>query len=89
MSACDGQTFSGITPEVWARIKVELANSHAIVGPVADAGTQANDGYTVTWRHDLAAQTLFVRVLDSPWYAPCSTINSAIADEVKKARTAP
>jgi hypothetical protein len=86
MSACNWQSFSGISPEVWDRIKVELANSHVIAGPVPDRGTQASNGYTVTWRYDLLKQTLDVQMLDSPWYAACSSITSAIADEVAKAK---
>jgi hypothetical protein len=87
VSACQPQTFPGMTPAAWARLKAELAKTHP--GIVADAGTETASGYTVTWRYDPAGQTLFLQVLDSPWYAPCSAIYAAINDEVARAMAGP
>jgi hypothetical protein len=87
MSQCEWQTFSGITPKIWERIKIDLANSHEIVGPIADSGSQSASGYAVTWRYIAASEVLQVQV-SGPWYSPCSVINSTISDEVAKAKVA-
>jgi hypothetical protein len=84
MPQCDWQTFEGITPAIWERIKKELADSHEIVGPIADSGTQSASGYTVTWRYIATSQVFQVQV-NSPWFAFCSVVNPAISAAVAQA----
>jgi hypothetical protein len=91
MSACEGQTFLQITPTLWERVKVELAKSHGVTGPIADNGTFAGGAprYEITWKYDPTAQTLHVQMLDSPWYASCASITQAISEEIAKIRSTP
>ena len=87
MSACPQQTFEGITPEIWARLKAKVAaDIGGDASAIADAGTESGSGYTVQWSWDPTSLTLTIQMLDSPFWAPCIGIQTAIEDEVAAAR---
>jgi hypothetical protein len=47
------------------------------------SGSASAHGFTVAWNYVAAAQTLTIQCTDSPWWAPCSTINGKINDAVE------
>jgi hypothetical protein len=80
MSACAKQEFQGISPNVWTCIVAKAASFGITIS--GNSGEASKDGFTVTWNYDPNAQTLQLQCTDSPWWAPCSTINGKIHDLV-------
>lgn len=81
MSACATQTFDHVTPAAWNCL-VQKAASYGIAISSAPSGQATKDGFTVSWNYNSTAQTLSIQCVDSPWWAPCSTINGKIHDLV-------
>jgi hypothetical protein len=80
MSACATQTFNGVSPTAWACLKAKAA---AAGFPIAsDSGAQSSQGFTITWAYDPNQQSLQVTCTDSPFWAPCSTINGKIHEVI-------
>ena len=87
MTACPVQSFSGVTPDVWSRLKAKVATDIGRdASAISDSGTESGSGYTVQWAYDSAAQTLTIQMLDSPFWALCISIQAAIEDEVAAAK---
>lgn len=83
MSACQAQSFSGVDAHKWTCIKDNVRERYGFaIG--TDNGTASESGFTFTWSYDSAAQKLEVQCADSPFWAPCSTINGQIQDIVRK-----
>ena len=82
MSACAAQNFTNVNENVWNCLVQQAAQIGVqIPGPQGCASAQ---GFTVCWNWNSGAQTLMVQCTDSPWWAPCSTINNAIQELVGK-----
>lgn len=81
MGACAMQSFNNVTPSAWQCCKTAVAGFGITI--TTDSGTQTKDGFTVTWNYNSGAQTLQIQCTDSPWWAPCSTINGKIHDLVE------
>ena len=80
MGACASQVFSTVSTGVWnCLIQKAAGYGITISTPVGQA---TKDGFTVSWNYDNKAQSLSIQCLDSPWWAPCSTINGKIHDIV-------
>ena len=84
MSACASQGFDGITSTVWTCIVQQVASYGITIS--GNSGEQTKDGFTVRWDYDPNAQTLQIQCMDSPWWAPCSTINGKIHELVDGCR---
>jgi hypothetical protein len=80
MSACATQTFTDVTSAVWNCL-VQKAQSYGITIS-GNSGQASQDGFTIRWDYDPSGQTLQLQCVDSPWWAPCSTINGKIHDLV-------
>ena len=80
MSACAAQNFTNVNQTVWNCL-VAIAKQHGvnITGP---QGSGSASGFTISWNWNSSAQTLMLQCTDSPWWAPCSTINGKIHDAV-------
>jgi len=78
MAACASQTFSNVSPTKWACLKTKISAAGYAIG--SDQGSVSDQGYTIAWRYDAAAQTLTLQCLDSPWWVPCSAVNAKIHD---------
>lgn len=79
MSACHKLTYSNVSADAWNCIK--QAVSQYIQNP-PNAGTKTVDGFTIVWSYNPGNLQLQVQCTDSPWWAPCSTINSKINDVI-------
>ncbi len=91
MSACPARSYSGITAPVFRAIIAEVAKrADETLDPatVPAQGQTSGDGYSFSWSWDEAAETLVATCTNSPWYAPCSAIGSAMDEMVAGARTA-
>lgn len=81
MSACAMLTYSNVTPTAWA-CAVQTAASYGVTIS-SDSGSASKSGFTIAWNYDPGAQTASIQCTDSPWWAPCSTINGKINDAVE------
>jgi hypothetical protein len=77
MSACAMQTYNNVTPMAWQSLKQVVAAQYGIQ-ITTDAGSTSSDGFTVHWSYDEATGMLSIQCTDSPFWAPCSTINFEI-----------
>ena len=78
MSACAMLTYNNVTQDVWQCIVSAVAQYGIPVA--ADSGTQSAQGFTISWNYNRQAETLSVQCIDSPFWAPCSTVNAHIND---------
>jgi len=76
MGACATQTFSPVSSTAWSCLKGQAAAQGFPIN--SDSGSQSDRGFTIEWSYDASAQTLSVTCTDSPFWAPCSTINGKI-----------
>ncbi len=81
MSACAMLNYNNVTAAAWECGKQAAAQYGIVVN--SNSGSASKDGFTVAWKYDPAAQTLALQCTDSPWWAPCSLINSKINDAVE------
>jgi hypothetical protein len=82
MTACPPLVFS-LTADQWPRVKRAVAERFGItVG--TDADTQTHEGFTVAWNYSSSAAALIVQCTDSPWWAPCESINAQITQLVNE-----
>jgi hypothetical protein len=87
MSACATQTFEAITPTVWTCV-IQKAATYGIT-ITTPIGQAAKDGFSITWNYNTGTKTLALQCLESPWWAPCGTINGKIHDLVDACRQHP
>ena len=80
MSACAMQTFNNVTRAAWTCVQ-EAAAQYGVGG--GDAGQASSNGFSVSWSYDESTATLQIRCTDSPFFVPCSTIDSHIRDTVQ------
>ena len=81
MSACANQHFTGVTDSVWTCLQAQAQKQFNITINT-NSGQASQDGFTISWNYNSSAQTLDIQCTDSPWWAPCSTINGKIHDMV-------
>jgi hypothetical protein len=73
--------LTGITPDVWGRLKA-LAEGARI--PVAgDSGTATTQGVTADYRRDAEANTLTITVSAMPILTDCETIQAVLREVVR------
>jgi hypothetical protein len=82
MSACAMQTFNNVNQVAWQSAKQAVAAKFG-VQITTDFGNISSDGFTVHWNYDPATGTLSIQCTDSPFFIPCSAINSEIHDMVE------
>ena len=80
MSSCGMQTFNNVNQGIWQCLCSKAAQYGVTIS--GDSGSASSHGFTVTWNYDPGAQTLQLQVTDKPWWAPCSTVNSKVHDEI-------
>jgi hypothetical protein len=81
MSACSMLSYNRVTLAVWqccigkaAQYGVQITSS---------TGQASQHGFTIAWTYREQEQTLSLQCVDSPFWAPCSTINGKINDAVE------
>jgi len=82
MSACAMLTYGGATPAAWACAKEKAASFGVTI--TTNTGSATVHGFTVAWNYNPDAQTASIQCTDSPFWAPCSVINSKINDQVEQ-----
>ncbi|HEV7589703.1 MAG TPA: hypothetical protein VGO40_16425 [Longimicrobium sp.] len=81
MPGCAPFTLTGITPDVWTRLKA-LAEGARI--PVSgEAGTASSQGVTAAWRRDAEANTLTITVTAMPILTDCATVQAVLREVVR------
>jgi hypothetical protein len=80
MSACATQVFQNVTSSVWNCIVSKAASQGIDIS--SPQGAITKDGFTVNWDYNNANGTLAITCTDSPWYVPCSLINSTIHQQI-------
>jgi hypothetical protein len=73
------QTFEGVTPAKWEKIKGALFAEYRIPMTALRA-TVSNDRYTFDYCYDPVERTVSVQLLAKPWYAAESIVNQRIHD---------
>ena len=81
MSACAMLSYNNVTSAAW-QCGVAKAAQYG-VQITGNSGSATASGFTIAWNYNPSAQTLTLQCTDSPWWAPCSTINSHINDAVE------
>lgn len=81
MSACAMLTYSGAIPAAWNCAKQKAASFGVVI--TDNSGSATKDGFTIAWNYNPDAQTASIQCTDSPWWAPCSIINSKINEQVE------
>ena len=81
MSACAMLSYNGVTATAWSCIVKGAASYGATI--TSASGSDSVSGFTIEWSYDAAAGTLHIQCTDSPWWAPCSTINGKINDAIE------
>jgi hypothetical protein len=81
MSSCPILCFNNVTPTVWQAIVARAATYGVTIS--SDTGSATVHGFTVAWNYFPSKQTGNIQCTDSPWWAPCSTINSKISTEIE------
>jgi hypothetical protein len=76
------QTFNNVTPAAWRSAKQAVAAKFG-VQIATDSGSVNSDGFTVYWHYDAGTGTLSIQCTDSPFFIPCSMINSEIHEMVE------
>jgi hypothetical protein len=76
------QTYNNVTSAAWQSLKQAVAAQYGIQIE-RDSGNATEDGFTVHWNYDAGTQILSIQCTDSPFWAPCSTINSEINNKVE------
>ena len=81
MSACAMLSYNNVTPTAWqCMIGAAAQYGVTITGP---QGNATASGFSVAWNYDQDTQNLHVQCTDSPFWAPCATINSKLAAAVE------
>jgi hypothetical protein len=82
MGACAKLSYNGVTQDIWEKMKAKV---HAELGITidSDSGKQTEKGFTIAWNYNPTNHNLSLQCVDSPWYAPCSVINSKINELVE------
>jgi len=82
MSACAMLTYNNVTSNAW-NCGVAKARSYGVTIS-GNSGSASSSGFTVAWNYNPDNQTLSLQCTDSPWYVPCSIINSQINTAVEQ-----
>jgi hypothetical protein len=76
------QTYNNVTQAAWTAAKQAVAAKFGMQ-ITADSGSASSEGFTVHWDYHAETQTLTIQCTDSPFWAPCSIINSEINNMVE------
>jgi hypothetical protein len=80
MSECAAQVFSNITQDKFACLSAKAEAQGISIG--GNRGSASNDGITISWEFNPAAETLAIQCTASPFYVTCGTINAKLHDLV-------
>ena len=87
MSGCPAQTFTGVTQDQFNSLLEKAAAAGIAIS--GNSGSASQQGITISWNFDLAAQTLTLECTGKPFIVPCGTINSKIHDLVESSLPGP
>lgn len=82
MSACAMLSYNNVTQAAW-NCGIQTAAQYGVT-ITTPSGSATVNGFTIAWNYNAAQQTLTLQCTDSPFWAPCSTINSHINDAVEQ-----
>ncbi|HEY7406338.1 MAG TPA: hypothetical protein VIB39_22620 [Candidatus Angelobacter sp.] len=76
-SACQQQTFNGVTQSRWDCIKQTIKTATR-VEVTTDSGSASQSGFTFQWNFNAGAQTLTIQCMEKPAFFPCQSIEARI-----------
>lgn len=76
MAACATQTFSNVSPTVWACLKAKAAAQGVVL--TSDNGTINESGISIEYAYNASAQTLQLTCTSKPFFISCGTVNGKI-----------
>lgn len=82
MSACAMLSYNNVSAAAFDCCKATAAKYGVTIS--GNSGSASSHGFTVAWNYNPGAQTLTIQCTDSPFWAPCSTINGKINDAVEE-----
>ena len=82
MSACAMLSYNNVTQNAW-NCGVQAAANYGVT-ITTNSGSASASGFTIAWNYNPDAQTLTLQCTDSPFWAPCSVINSHINNAVEQ-----
>lgn len=85
MSACAMLSYNNVTPAAW-QCAVQAAKAYG-VNITSNSGSATVSGFTIQWNYNPSNSTATVQCTDSPFWAPCSVINSKLNDAVEACLT--
>ena len=84
--ACEPQTFTGVSPQLWTTMQGEVRRQLGIT-VTANSGEASEKGFTIAWTYDPAAQALTITCLNKPFFVPCGVINGQISKLIAEGRS--
>jgi len=80
MSSCATQSFSNITLDQFNCLVTKAKDAGINIS--GNSGSVSQDGITIAWTFEPAANTLSIQCTSAPFFVSCGTINSKIHDLV-------
>jgi hypothetical protein len=76
-------SFKNVTQNVWnSLIATVKADTGITIPPTEYQGSLTQTGFTFVWNVNIEAATGSIQCTDSPFFVPCSAINSKIISVV-------
>lgn len=85
MAIDDTRSYTGVTREIFGRLKAGLANAN-IAFPELDSGTISSHGLTGEFTFNETAQTLTLTIVKYPFLAPKAMVWKAIEGAIIQAK---
>jgi len=82
MPGCPTIHLTGVSPQVWERLKGE-ARRIGVPVPTADSGSATAQGAHAEYRWDAAAQTLDVTFTELPQWIDCASVERRLREAVR------
>jgi hypothetical protein len=79
--ACAMMTYNNFTGSAFDSLKKAFAEYNVTIS--TDTGSATTHGFTVSWHYDRPSQHLHLQCTSSPFFVPCSAVNSHINDAVE------
>lgn len=76
--ACSMQSFNNVTAGVWQCLVTKVGKYG--VNITTNTGDAESHGVKVHWNYDPASQILQVQAMKTPFFIPCSLVNSKLHD---------
>ena len=80
--ACAMLSYNNVNQAAWECLVKAVADYGVTI--TTDTGQATAHGFTISWNFDRQSQILHIQCIQSPFFVPCSAINSHINDAIEK-----